>query len=125
MEPRKRKAPNLELTNFKRIRTFSEDTEIFSNKLIQDIIRLKNKNKKLEKEKIQNLQKNETLICENFELVKKLNLIEKKIVRIEKFNEELRNKNTKLEKEIELFKENEICNTFNSISLLQPFSYIN
>ena len=62
---------------------------------------------------------------DNLKLITKINRLEKRISRIEKFNKDLRDKNNKLESELDLKKENEICDTFQNISLIQSFSYIN
>ena len=71
-------------------------------------------------------------IIENKELLLKIKALNNKITRIENFNYELRNKNTKLEQDINSKlenvinnleeKENELCDSLNNINL---YSYIN
>ena len=51
--------------------------------------------------------------------------MEKRILRIENFNQDLREKNIKLEEELERKKEDEICKTLSHISFVNPYSYIN
>ena len=67
-------------------------------------------------------------IRENEELKKLVNKIEKKIKRVEKFNEQLRNKNTKLEQELldekEKEKELEICQELNNLNVKPSNKFI-
>ena len=47
------------------------------------------------------------------------------ILRIEKFNQELREKNLILEEQLQSKKEMEICDEFsNHVSIIEPYSYI-
>ena len=74
----------------------------------------------------------ELIVCEkikeNEELKKLVNKLEKKIKRIEKFNEQLRIKNTKLEEELldekEKDKELEICQELNNLNVKPSNKFI-
>lgn len=63
----------------------------------------------------------ELIVCEkikeNEELKKLVNKLEKKIKRVEKFNEQLRIKNSKLEDELLEKKETEICKELNNLNV--------
>tara|TARA_Y100000591_G_C21568502_1_gene562197 strand:- start:389 stop:715 length:327 start_codon:yes stop_codon:yes gene_type:complete len=74
----------------------------------------------------------ELIVCEkireNEELKKLVNKLEKKIKRVEKFNEQLRIKNTKLEEELlderEKEKELEICQELNNLNVKPSNKFI-
>jgi hypothetical protein len=63
----------------------------------------------------------ELLVCEklkeNNDLKNLVRKMEKKIIRVERFNEQLRNKNSNLEKELLDKCEKEICNELNNLNV--------
>jgi len=89
-------------------------------------IQLKKKNKNdyyLKKQEYENLIFSQVVKTKN--LLNKIKILEKKISRIEKFNFDLRNKNTLLEKNIMELENNKICVSMNNINFNNPYSYIN
>ena len=134
MEKRKRKSSSLESSYSKRARDF--DNNIDSEHLILlKIMEIQKLHQKLNKSEINckhledqnNDLKNEKkdYLYSNKLLGEKVERLEKRIKRIEKFNQELREKNLILEEQLESKKEMEICDKFsNQVSIVEPYSYI-
>ena len=120
MESRKRK--NSSNDNIVSKRKRKSDSE-FTNFI--ELIKLRKCIIKLEKEKNTIVNKNKELILNQNFLENKVNKLEKRIMRIEKFNQELRDKNLRLDEELQNKKEQEICENLSNISILPTYSYIN
>ena len=130
MERRKRKNNSIESSYSKRARDYEDsiDTEhlilirMEVRKLQQKLIKSENKCKLLEGIS-KDLEKDFANSNKLFE--EKIDRMNKKIKRVETFNQELREKNLALEEELQNKKEMEICDEFNNhVSLIEPYSYI-
>ena len=128
MEKRKRKSSSEEYLFAKRARNYEEtiDTECLFllkiRKLQHKLNKSENKCKSLE-DLNRNL-KNDYLNSNKL-MEEKIVRLEKRILRIEKFNQELRDKNLLLEEQLQTKKEMEICDEFsNYVSIVEPYSYI-
>lgn len=126
MEARKRKHSCLDTSSSKKFRIIEPDFCTFDHSLFLELRKVKSSVFKLEKEKLTLDSKNKELTQNNEELEKIIDKMEKRMKRIEKFNQDLREKNINLEEELQNQKEIEICDKFsNSISINNPYSYIN
>jgi hypothetical protein len=130
MERRKRKNSTIESSYSKRARNYEDSIEtehlilirMEVRKLQKKILNSENKCRILE-EINKDLEKDSAY--SNKILEDKIDKMDKKIKRVEKFNQELREKNLALEEELQNKKEMEICDEFNNnISLVEPYSYI-
>ena len=135
MEKRKRKSSFLDSSSPKKFKEEEDIEEILSLKKIE-VKRLLIANYRLEKQ-IKHLEKkNKSLESDlekerkdfhdnNLELESKITKMEKRMKRIEKFNQDLREKNLLLEEELQNHKESEMCDNFSSsISIDNSYSYI-
>lgn len=129
MDFKKRKHETINEPSFKR---YKSESQVSRDELEQRLIK-----KMLEKGKqdrsifklqktIQTLENEKSNLLNNNNALKdKIKRIEKRILRIENFNQELREKNIKLEEELESKREDEICKNLSHISFVNPYSYIN
>lgn len=135
MEKRKRKSSFLDSSSPKKFKEEEDIEEILSLKKIE-VKRLLIANYRLDKQ-IKHLEKkNKSLESDlekerkdfhdnNLELESKITKMEKRMKRIEKFNQDLREKNLLLEEELQNHKESEMCDNFSSsISIDNSYSYI-
>jgi hypothetical protein len=135
MEKRKRKSSSLEISCSKRARNYDENIDS-EHLVLLKLIEIRKLQQKLNKSEIKykyledlnNDLKNEKKDYINYNklLGGKLEKLEKRILRIEKFNQDLREKNLFLEEQLQNKKEIEICDEFNNhLSIVEPYSYIN
>ena len=131
MEKRKRKSSSLESSYSKRARDYEDniDTEhiilLKIRRLQQKLLKTEAKCKILEDFNRDLKHEKNDYLNSNKLMEEKVNRLEKRILRIEKFNQELREKNLILEEQLESKKEMEICDEFsNQVSIIEPYSYI-
>ena len=125
MDFKKRKLDTLNEPSHKRFKSDRDDLE---QTLLQKLLEKRKQERIISKLKktidiLQN-EKND-LVKNNNILEEKIKRFEKKISRVENFNQELRDKNLKLEEELDNRKEEEICMNLSHISFVNPYSYIN
>ena len=118
---RKRKSSFFESSTPKKFKEEGDIQEILSLKMIE-VKKLLIANYRLEKQ-IKHLENKNKIL--DLELESKITKMEKRMLRIEKFNQNLREKNLLLEEELQNHKESEMCDNFsNSISIDNSYSYI-
>lgn len=129
MDFKKRKHDTINEPSFKRYKSESQVArDELEQRLLQKLLEKRKQDRtiiKLQKtiQKLEN--ENSNFQNNNNTLEDKIKRIENRILRIENFNQELREKNIKLEEELESRKEEEICKNLSHISFVNPYSYIN